>query len=91
MRHSKALNAICRALEAAGATVWPSGDGHPPPCVWREDADSLWNTACGRTWQFFDEGPGENRVNFCHGCGHPVQSVGYVEPIDDDDEDGRTP
>ena len=30
MRHNKALEAICRALEAAGATVWPSGDGHPP-------------------------------------------------------------
>ena len=30
MRTNKALDAICRALEAAGATVWPSGDGHPP-------------------------------------------------------------
>lgn len=30
MRRSKARDAICRALEAAGATVWPSGDGHPP-------------------------------------------------------------
>ena len=30
MKHSRAQNAICRALEGAGATVWPSGDGHPP-------------------------------------------------------------
>ena len=27
---NKALDAICRALEAAGATVWPSGDGRSP-------------------------------------------------------------
>ena len=30
MRRNTARDAICRALEAAGATVWPSGDGHPP-------------------------------------------------------------
>jgi hypothetical protein len=30
MRRGKAQDAIIRALEAAGATVWPSVDGHPP-------------------------------------------------------------
>ena len=30
MRTNKALDALCLALEGAGATVWPSGDGHPP-------------------------------------------------------------
>lgn len=30
MKHSKARDAICRALEGAGATVWPSTTGHPP-------------------------------------------------------------
>ena len=30
MKHSRAQDAICQALEAAGATVWPSVDGHPP-------------------------------------------------------------
>jgi len=30
VRRGKARDAIIRALEAAGATVWPSGDGHPP-------------------------------------------------------------
>jgi hypothetical protein len=30
MRRHQAREAIVRALEAAGATVWPSVDGHPP-------------------------------------------------------------
>jgi len=30
VRRNKALDAISRALEGAGATVWPSCDGHPP-------------------------------------------------------------
>jgi len=47
----------------------------PAPCVWRENEDGLWDTSCGREWEFIDDGPKENRVKFCIECGQPVQSV----------------
>jgi hypothetical protein len=40
-------------------------------CEWTED-DSGWQTGCGRDWQFIDDGPVENRMDYCMGCGRKI-------------------
>ncbi|MEA1029468.1 hypothetical protein T3A99_12910 [Pseudomonas sp. N-137] len=54
-------------------------------CEWSQDGESgIWNSACGSTWSFHDEGPEENGMNFCHSCGkHLVVEVDGPE-LDDD-------
>jgi hypothetical protein len=50
-------------------------------CLWSEDDDGLWQTACGREWQFIDDGPIENRLHFCIQCGkHVALSSSPVRP-----------
>lgn len=45
-----------------------------PVCVWTyEPLDDAWDSACGEKWQFLADGPVENKVRFCHGCGRPVK------------------
>ncbi|WP_053183576.1 hypothetical protein [Pseudomonas thivervalensis] len=54
-------------------------------CEWRQDGESgIWNSACGSTWSFHDDGPEENGMNFCHSCGKHLV-VEAVEPEQDDD------
>jgi len=55
-------------------------------CRWREDEDGIWDSGCGRTWEFDDGGPKANRCNFCMGCGKPVVEIPYHEPDREDDE-----
>jgi len=39
-------------------------------CEWhREDDSGIWNSGCGETWSFHEDGPEENGMNFCHSCG----------------------
>lgn len=39
-------------------------------CEWhREDDSGIWNSGCGETWSFHDDGPAENGMHFCHSCG----------------------
>jgi hypothetical protein len=56
----ESLDAGADALRAAAAT-----------CEWTDDP-SGWQTSCGRDWQFIDDGPIENRMDYCHGCGRRV-------------------
>lgn len=54
-------------------------------CEWNQDEDSgIWNSACGSTWSFHDDGPAEKGMNFCHCCGKNLV-VGVAEPEQDDD------
>lgn len=54
-------------------------------CEWSQDEDSgIWNSACGSTWSFHDDGPAENGMNFCHCCGKNLL-VEAAEPEQDDD------
>lgn len=54
-------------------------------CEWNQDDDSgIWNSACGSTWSFHDDGPAENGMNFCHCCGKNLV-VEAAEPEQDDD------
>lgn len=41
-------------------------------CAWGSDDSGTWSGSCGVEWQFFDDGPIENSMNFCPGCGKPV-------------------
>jgi len=69
----------------AGAAALEREAAH---CVWRLEVDqwgdsSLWHTACGREWTFSDDGPVENRMDYCHGCGTRV----LVAPPETGDDD----
>ena len=45
-------------------------------CRWTADEDSdSWDASCGRKWSFLTDGPTENGVTFCHGCGRQVEVV----------------
>jgi hypothetical protein len=45
----------------------------PQPCQWKyDDHNDTWETACGRTWVYECDGPVENKVHFCQGCGGKV-------------------
>jgi len=82
--HSAKLAAEAQAL-VAGAAALEREAAH---CVWRLEVDqwgdsSLWHTACGREWTFTDDGPVENRMDYCHGCGTRV----LVAPPETGDDD----
>ena len=38
-------------------------------CKWRSDGEVGWKTHCGEAFVFNDDGPRENRFNFCPYCG----------------------
>ncbi|SED31285.1 hypothetical protein SAMN05216205_4880 [Pseudomonas mohnii] len=56
-------------------------------CEWHREADSgIWNSGCGETWSFHEDGPEENGMNFCHSCGKSlVVACDEEEPDSDDD------
>ncbi|MBV4365872.1 hypothetical protein [Erwinia phyllosphaerae] len=48
----------------------------PGECGWRYDEnDYFWSSSCGEDWQFTVDGPVENRVKFCQGCGKQVRII----------------
>lgn len=53
-------------------------------CVWTEDDEGVWGTACGERWVFTEGYPWENHARFCFACGHLISAVGYVEPPSED-------
>ncbi|MGY2320372.1 hypothetical protein [Pseudomonas azotoformans] len=51
-------------------------------CTWKHvDDRGIWDTGCGTSWAFTDEGPKENGMKFCHACGKTLM----VEDSGDDD------
>ncbi len=44
-------------------------------CEWKKDEEGMWETGCGRTWEFIDDGPKENRVNYCFNCGKRIKET----------------
>jgi len=62
-------------------------DDFSKACEWAQEEDSgIWNSSCGSTWSFNDDGPTENGMNFCHCCGMRLivrDAVVESEPIDD--------
>ena len=43
-----------------------------PQCQWTEDADGVWETACGEMFLFETDGPLENGFLFCPYCGRKL-------------------
>jgi hypothetical protein len=66
------LRERAEAAEAKLRALVPAPDAQAG-CVWTEDPDSdKWDTTCGEAWSFTTDGPVENGVKFCHGCGRTV-------------------
>jgi hypothetical protein len=59
----------------------------PQTCVWSlddHDDDCLWETSCGQTFQFTDDGgPEENTFRFCYHCGKPLRASRTSDPEGD--------
>lgn len=54
-------------------------------CTWSQDVEiGIWNSTCGSTWSFHDDGPEENGMKFCHSCGNHLV-VEVAEPEQDND------
>ncbi|WP_456254865.1 hypothetical protein ACP3PM_20590 [Pseudomonas iridis] len=75
-------DALQQRLNAADQRIDDFAGGD---CEWSQDGESgIWNTGCGSTWSFHDDGPEENGMNFCHSCGkHLVVEVAEQEQDDD--------
>jgi hypothetical protein len=47
-------------------------------CKWVEVDEydcTTWETDCGRKWEFMADGPVENDIKYCHGCGRSIELV----------------
>lgn len=45
-------------------------------CLWSYDShQGTWHGKCGVCWVFMDDGPDENGMKFCPGCGKPVATT----------------
>lgn len=45
------------------------GDANNKVCIWTENKDGQYETACGQMHEFFDGGPKDNHLQFCGYCG----------------------
>ncbi|EMK3528673.1 hypothetical protein V8099_002877 [Pseudomonas aeruginosa] len=55
-----------------------------PSCKWTESS-GIWETSCGQTWSFIEDGPAENGALFCHHCGGRLVLI----KSDDQEDDGE--
>lgn len=53
-------------------------------CEWKQDDDGIWHTQCGRSFEFIDDGPTENKFRFCCYCGAELVEREYEEAEDAD-------
>lgn len=61
------IDALQLRLNAADQRIDDFAGGE---CEWhREDDSGIWNSGCGETWSFHEDGPEENGMHFCHSCG----------------------
>lgn len=75
------IEALQQRLNAADQL----NDDRAGTCEWSREEDSgIWNSGCGETWSFHEDGPEENGMHFCHACGkHLVVEVAEQEQHDD--------
>jgi hypothetical protein len=76
--HEREGGAWMAAVDVIATLPTPAVDGRTL-CGWTEDADGIWESDCGESWQFTDGGPHENNCAFCHKCGKSLDIVAYVE------------
>jgi hypothetical protein len=41
-------------------------------CVWSQNVDGGWETGCGGSFEFMDDGPAENHFRYCYSCGKSI-------------------
>lgn len=77
-------------LAKTDAILWVSiSSVDAPTCGWSlvdEDA-SMWESSCGKAWEFTNDGPVENGLDFCMKCGKRVEVMPVPPP--DAKEAGR--
>ncbi|HHM8640691.1 TPA: hypothetical protein ACRNRG_006413, partial [Pseudomonas aeruginosa] len=49
------------------------------------ESSGIWETSCGQTWSFIEDGPAENGALFCHHCGGRLVLI----KSDDQEDDGE--
>ena len=49
------------------------------PCVWSEEYEGPWESACGHAFNIIEGGPAENGMKFCCFCGAPINAISYDE------------
>ena len=59
-------------------------------CVWTEDEEGNWFTACENIFALTTGTPCENSMRFCCYCGLALKEIPSQEPIDDDREEWDT-
>lgn len=78
-------DALQQRLNAADQQI----DDRNGTCEWSQEDDSgIWNSGCGVTWSFHDDGPAENGMQFCHSCGKTLV-VEEPEAVIEKDDDWR--
>ncbi|HHZ6871740.1 TPA: hypothetical protein ACWLT0_002897 [Pseudomonas aeruginosa] len=55
------------------------------PVVQMDRSSGIWETGCGQTWSFIEDGPAENGALFCHHCGGRLVLI----KSDDQEDDGH--
>ncbi|OLQ28370.1 hypothetical protein BIW01_05500 [Pseudomonas aeruginosa] len=79
--------ATARSMEAwqtrAALSHAPTSSASPS-CKWTESS-GIWETGCGQTWSFIEDGPAENGALFCHHCGGRLVLI----KSDDQEDDGE--
>ena len=48
-------------------------------CIWTEDADGIWETACENAHEFSVDGVAENGYRYCPYCGKTIVAKLYKE------------
>lgn len=52
----------------------PTAAPAPTGCVWTQDDDGIYHTACNHAWVYEDSGtPADHGQKFCGYCGQPIQ------------------
>lgn len=72
------------AWQARAALTHAPTSSASPSCKWTESS-GIWETGCGQTWSFIEDGPAENGALFCHHCGGRLVLI----KSDDQEDDGE--
>ncbi|MFF6559246.1 hypothetical protein ACET37_07100 [Pseudomonas aeruginosa] len=72
------------AWQARAALAHAPTSSASPSCKWTESS-GIWETGCGQTWSFIEDGPAENSALFCHHCGGRLVLI----KSDDQEDDGE--
>ncbi len=61
------------------------------PCVWSEDSNGIWYTACNDAWEMSEGTPERSGYKHCPKCGNLIIADPWVEPVEPDEPDEPEP